>query len=55
MLGTYINFGSGFATSTLGYMGVIVSDLSDPFLLILGVCLGLLAVGYLVRILTKHH
>lgn len=49
LIGTYINFTSGWATTTLGYAGTIVSDLSDYIALMVGVLLTLVVVATLIR------
>jgi len=53
MLGTYINFDTNFATSTLSYAGTLVSDLNPYLTLIIGVLITILIIAVLVRVLHK--
>lgn len=50
MLGTFFNFDSNFATTTLSYVGIMLSDLSPYLMLVLGVGLLALIIKILIRI-----
>lgn len=53
MLGTYINLGSDFATTSLTYAGTLVGDLSTYLALMVGVGLTVMVVVALVRSFMK--
>lgn len=52
---TFITFPTDFASSTLSVMGYLVSDFSTPITLILGVSLGVLAIGWLIFMLRPRN
>ena len=55
LLGTFITLDSGFATTTLGTGGAIVSDLSPILTVVIGVLLGVTIVAILIASFHKTH
>jgi hypothetical protein len=53
MLGTFITLDNGFATTTLGTGGTIVSDLSPILTVVIGVLLGVVVIAILIKSLHK--
>lgn len=53
MLGTYINFGTDFASSTLTTTGTLVNDFMPFITTIGGVLLAVLVVSIIIRTLKK--
>lgn len=51
---TLINFGSDFATSTLGIAGNLLSDLSPYITLVLGVLLAMIVLAFIIRALIHR-
>ena len=53
MLATFFDFGDNFASSTLGIMGSLVTDLSPMIILIISVLLTVVVVKILIGALHK--
>lgn len=49
-----LNFTDAMASSTIGYIGSVFSDLSGLLLLIIGVGLGLMVIGAIISAVRGH-
>lgn len=53
ILGTFLTISEGNMTTLIGYMSDLFSDLSPLILLIVGVGVAMLVVGFIIRAFTR--
>lgn len=53
MMGTFFTFSEGDITSVIGYMTDLFSDFSPVLLLIVGVSVAMLVIGFIIRAFSK--
>lgn len=54
MFGILLNFPDGFATTTLAYAGVLLSDFLPLILLVVGTLLAVTAIAVVIRVFLPH-